>query len=120
MRRSFLLPLVLLMGCGAVNTSTPPTAPAQGYANAADQQMGEILAGARSFYTTIQQESVSGAVVLSATEKQAFNDFGASLNAAEAVYLAYHAGTATQASAQMGVDIVKNKQAALPALAATK
>jgi len=104
------LPVLILSGCKT--SATVPLAP--GYQNAADQQMGEILAGARSFYTTIQSESASGKMVLSATEKTAFNDFGAAINAAEQVYLGYHAGTSTQAQAQAAIDAVKTKQAALP------
>ena len=82
--------------------------------------MGQILAGARSFYTTIQQDAASGKTVLSATEKTAFNDFAVSLNAAESVYLAYHNGTATAAAAQVAVNTVQSKQAALPSLAVSK
>ena len=95
-------------------TTTTPAQLAPGYQNSADQQMGEILAGAHSFYTTIQQESASGQMTLSATEKQAFNTFGVALNSAQSVYLAYHAGTATQAQAQTAVNQVQQQQAALP------
>lgn len=97
--------------------ATNPTTPAQlapGYQNAADQQMGEILAGAHAFYNRIQQDSASGSLQLTPQEKTAFNAFGVSLNAAQSVYLAYHAGTATQAQAQTAVDKVKSEQAALP------
>src|ERR1700734_2784110 len=107
-----------LTGCPAA--TTPPAALAPGYINAADQQMGEILAGARSFYQTIQQESAAGTVILTATEKTAFNAFGTSLNAANTVYLAYHSGTQTQAAAQAAVNTVQAQQAALPSLAVTQ
>ena len=107
----FLCLRLMLAGCKTV-TTTPPLAP--GYQNAADQQMGQILAGARSFYSTIQQDSASGKTTLSPTEKTAFNDFGAAINAAETVYLAYHAGTATQAQAQTAINAVQTKQSALP------
>ena len=53
-------------------------------------------------------------MILSATEKTAFNDFGAAINAAEQIYLGYHAGTATQAAAQTAVNTVQAQQAALP------
>lgn len=102
---------LIIAGC-KTTAPTPPLAP--GYQNAADQQMGEILAGARSFYSTIQSESAAGKVTLSATEKQAFNTFGVSINAAEAIYLAYHSGSATQAAAQTAVNAVQSQQSALP------
>lgn len=104
------LPL-MLAGC-KTTAPTPPLAP--GYQNAADQSMGEILAGARSFYSTIQSESAAGKVTLSATEKQAFNAFGVTINQAEAIYLAYHSGSATQAAAQTAVNAVQSQQSALP------
>jgi hypothetical protein len=117
-----LLPLLLLplAGCPAVSSTTPAAALAPGYLNSADQQMGQILAGARSFYVTIQQDSAAGKVTLTATEKAAFNDFGTSLNLAETVYLGYHNGSATQAAAQAAINAVQTKQSALPALAVTQ
>lgn len=110
--------MVPLAGCPTATAPTPPLAP--GYLNTADQQMGEILAGAHSFYTTIQQESVAGTLVLTPTQKTAFNEFGVSLNAAQTVYLAYHNGAATQAAAQTAVNTVQSQQAALPLPGATK
>lgn len=118
-----------LVGCKTVTAPPQPLAP--GYNNPADQQMAEILAGARGFYSTIQCEtqgmnwsketsqcvadpSITTPMVLSVTEKATFNKFGVTLNAANQVYLAYHAGTATQAAAQAAVDNVKQQQAALP------
>lgn len=101
---------------GCAPTVNPPTAPqlGAGYNNQADQDMGTILSGARAFYVSIQQQSAAGTLTLSPTVKTAFNDFGVSLNAAESVYLAYHNGTATQATAQAAVLIVQTKQQALP------
>ncbi len=107
-----LLSAFLLTGGCKQTGVAPPTAP--GYANQADQQMGSILAGARAFYMSIQQQSAAGTMTLSATEKQAFNAFGLSLNAADTVYLAYHNGQATQAQAQAAVTQVQSQQAALP------
>ena len=103
-----------LTGCPSSTTTTPPLAP--GYQNSADQQMGEILAGARAFYVSVQQQSAAGTMTLTPTEKTAFNTFGVSLNAAETVYLAYHSNPtpATQAAAQKAVDNVQAQQTALP------
>lgn len=123
-----VLPLAMLTACKTTSV-TPPLAP--GYTSAADQQMGEILAGARSFYSTIQCETqglnwsqststcvsdpnITAPMVLSVTAKAAFNDFGVGINSAEQVYLAYHAGTATQAQAQAAITAVQQKQTALP------
>lgn len=105
-----------LTACPGSNPSNPTT-PAQlapGYQNAADQQMGEILSGARAFYVSIQQQSQAGTLTLSPAEKTAFNTFGVTLNSAETVYLAYHNNQATQAAAQTAVNQVQTQQAALP------
>ena len=107
------LPLMMAATCNTANPPNPVTL-APGYNNAADQQMGEILSGARAFYSSIQSQSAAGTLILTPTVKKAFNDFGISLNAAESVYLAYHNGTATQAQAQTLVNTIQTQQAALP------
>ncbi len=101
-------------GCVQPTTAPPTQAIAPGYSNQADQQMGQILSGAHAFYQSIQQQSAAGTLTLDATTKAAFNSFGVSLNTAQSVYLAYHAGTATQAEAQAKVNQVQSQQAALP------
>ena len=113
---AFCLPLI---AC-TPSTTAPPTAP--GYLSSTDQTMGEILAGARGFYTTIQQESAAGTITLTAAQKSAFNTFGVSLNAAESVYLAYHASptAANLAAAQTAVNAIQTQQAALPLPTVTK
>jgi hypothetical protein len=127
----------MLAGCtpSTSPTPTPPLAP--GYSNQADQVMGETLAAAHAFYGTIQCETkamnwsqvfntctpdpnISTVLVLTPTEKTAFNDFGAALNVAQPVYLAYHAGTATQAAAQAAVNTVAQKQSAIQIPQVTK
>lgn len=116
--------LILLALCltltACTPSSTPPQALAPGYQNTADQAMGEILSGAHSFYESIQQQSAAGTLILTAQQKAAFNAFGTSLNAAQTVYLAYHAGQATQAAAQTAVNTVQSQQAALPLPGAQK
>lgn len=136
----FLLSIMVLMpvsGCHSASSTTPPSALAPGYSSAADQQMSQILSGARSFYSTIQCETkgmswnqsasqcmtdatIASPLVLSSTEKATFNDFGKSLNLAETIYIAFHNGTATQQAAQDQVNIVQSEQDELPALAVTK
>ena len=120
MRRNYTQYLLLIVAffwiapTGCKPTTTTPAVLAPGYLSQADQQMGEILSGAHAFYASIQQQTQAGTLTLDATTKQAFNAFGASLNAAQTVYLAYHNGTATQAQAQAAVNTVQSKQAALP------
>lgn len=120
MKRNYAQYLLLIVALfwivptGCAPTAATPTVLAPGYQNAADQQMGEILAGAHSFYTSIQQQVGAGTLTLTPQVKAAFNTFGVSLNAAQTVYLAYHNGQATQAAAQTAVNQVQSQQAALP------
>ena len=111
---AFTLSLSMLAGCATATAPPQPLAP--GYSSTADQTMGEILAGAHAFYQSIQQQSASGQMTLSATEKKAFNTFGAALNGAQSAYLAYHGNptAANLAVAQVAVNNVQAQQAALP------
>ena len=102
------------VGCVQPNSTTPPAALAPGYQNQADQQMGEILAGAHAFYNSIQQQVASGSLTMTPQVKASFNAFGVTLNGAQTVYLSYHSGAATQAQAQTQVNAVQQQQAALP------
>jgi hypothetical protein len=110
---TLFLALGWMVGCKTSNPTTPAQL-APGYNNAADQQMGEILAGAHAFYTSIQQQVEANQMGMTPELKAQFNTFGVNLNAAQNVYLAYHAGTATQAQAQTAVNTVQSQQAALP------
>ena len=68
--------LAIFLGpVGCTPSTTPPQALAPGYLNAADQQMGEILAGAHAFYLSVQQQSAAGTLTLSASAKLAFNEW---------------------------------------------
>src|ERR1035437_8420382 len=95
---ALLLCLLIPLGCATATAPTPSLAP--GYLNLSDQQIGQILSGARTFYNTVQCETqtlnwsqaaqqciadpaITQPMILSATEKAAFRDFMASLNAAE-------------------------------------
>lgn len=122
MKRNYTQYLLLLVvffwiaptGC-KTNQVNPPTAPvAAGYLNAQDQQMGKVLAGARNFYTSIQDQVNAKTLTMGDSIKAKFNAFGVTLNAAESIYLAYHQGAATQAQAQAAVNQVQTEQAALP------
>lgn len=102
-------------GCKAASTTTPPQALAPGYTNSADQMMGQTIVGAHAFYVTIQADIAAGRYTPSAAEKTALNGFAVALNAAQIVYIGYHAGTSTQAQAQSAVNAVIAQQSALQA-----
>lgn len=106
------LPLTMA-GCKTVTTPQPL---APGYYNSADQVMGEVLAASRSFYATLQADSASGKFTPAPTEKEALNSFAIALNIAQATYLSYHNGTATQAQAQSAVNAVQAQQTALQSI----
>lgn len=117
--KSIILALALTIplgtvGCAKSTAPTPPVAP--GYTSQADQTMGEILAAAHAFYTSVQQQTAAGTMTLSPTEKSAFNAFAATLNGAQIAYLAYHSNpTPTNLSiAQNAVNQVQTQQATLP------
>lgn len=101
------------VGCVKPNANTPPAALAPGYQNSADQVMGQTLVGAHQFYATIQQDVAIGKYKPSPSEKTALNNFATALNAAQTVYISYHAGAATQAQAQAAVNSVTAQQTAL-------
>ncbi len=101
-------------GCVQPTTAPPTQAIAPGYQNIEDQNMGKYLSGAHGFYQSIQQQVAAGTLTMTPEVKAAFNAFGVSLNAAQSVYLAYHAGTATEAQAKTLSDAAQAKQNALP------
>ena len=116
MKRFLILFLAIpLMGCPS-NTATPTQPLAPGYQNQTDQTLGETLAAAHRFYLSVQSQSAAGTLVLTPTEKTAFNDFGISLNVADAAYLTYHQTptAANLVAAQNAVATVQSKQSALP------
>lgn len=104
------------MGCPSASSTTPTAALAPGYLNSADQAMGETLTAAHAFYVRIQSDTASGAYTPSPAEKAALNGLALSLNIAQPLYIAYHAGTATQAQAQAAVNNVSTNQTAVQSL----
>lgn len=107
------LALLGLPGCKTATTTTAPQTLAPGYLNSADEVMGETLVGAHAFYVTIQQDVANGKYAPSAAEKTALDNFATALNAAQVLYISYHAGVATQAQAQNAVNSVTIQQTAL-------
>lgn len=100
------LSLMLTAGCKK-NTVPQPLAP--GYSTQADQQLGQLLSSARSFYLSFEKGVTSGQYIETAQEKMAFQQFSVALNAADAAYVAYHAGTGTFAAAQTAGTQVQNQ-----------
>ena len=124
----------LALATGCTPTATNPVTLAPGYNNIPDQDMGKILSGANAFYHSIQCQTyglnwslllkqcvsdpaVTTPLLLTASVKQGFNEYGIILDSANSVYLAYHAGTATEAQAQAAVSTAQSMQPALPATA---
>ena len=89
---------VSLLGCPSASSPTQPLAP--GYSTQADQTLGQSLAAVTAFR---DQERINYASLTSAqqaAEKPYLNALIDSVNVANTVYLALHAGTATLAQAQ--------------------
>lgn len=107
------LALPVMTGCKIATSTTPAAALAPGFFSQADQTMDQVLVGAHTFYVTVQQNTAAGTYTPSAAELTALNNFGSALNAAQSIYIAYHAGSATAAQAQTAVNAVQTQQTAL-------
>ncbi len=85
------------LGCHpATSSTTPPAALAPGALNQFDQQTYQALTTAHAFALS----AASNDQTLTRAQKQALNQFISALNAADMLYAAYHAGTATQEAMQ--------------------
>lgn len=132
MKNTLILAVLLLLpmaGCRPAATSTPANAVAPGYSNLTDQQIGGILASAHNFLaglgcaekaqgystTTFQCEPAVTVTkfVPTTAELTTLNALEITVNSAQTVYLAYHAGTATLAQAQAAANQVKSQQATI-------
>ena len=103
------LPLILA-GCPS-STITPPTAP--GYLNSTDQTLGESLAALNAFVNQEKTNYASLTATQQAAEKTYLNSLIEATNAANVAYLAYHAGTQTQAQASAAIVNAQTAQATL-------
>ena len=102
---------VTLAGCPQPTSSTPPAALAPGYLNAQDQTLGQTLAAISSFVTneaTVNYPSLLPQ--MQAVEKPYLNTLIQLTNTANAMYLQYHAGTATLAQVQTAVSAAQSAQ----------
>jgi hypothetical protein len=88
-----ILSLTLLTGCKAVNATGTATAPTLTFA----QGTNASLQAAHKFGLDVAASVQSGKLVLTPAQKQAFDAFAASLNATDAIYIAFESGTATTA-----------------------
>jgi hypothetical protein len=105
-----LLLLILVFASGCKTVTAPPVPLAPGYQNSIDQQLGETLASANAFYNKLQTNQKAGLFSPTAIEVTALNALQSSLTVANPVYLAYHNGTGTQASAQTAIANVTSAQ----------
>lgn len=86
------LALLALPGCkpATVGTSSAPTLTFAQATNAS-------LQAAHKFAMDVSSSVQSGKLVLTLAQRQAFDVFATSLNATDAIFIAYEAGKATQA-----------------------
>jgi hypothetical protein len=84
-----------LSGCGAVSATTPPASLAPGYFTQDDQRFGQTLAALRAGDAKAVQDYQALTPAQQATEKTALNTFTDAVNAADTIYLAYHASFTT-------------------------
>lgn len=121
LRHPHFLTLALVIGsigCGAVNSPTPPLAP--GYASQADQTFGQTLSALHAFAQQAQIDYNRLTVAQQTPVKQPLNNFIAAVNAADSVYLAFHQGQATQAQVQSALTIAQTNQNSYASAAGVK
>lgn len=105
---SVFLALPLMLGCPSANSPTPPLAP--GYISQFDQTAGQTLAAAHALVLKATADYPSLTPAQQATERPILNAFVAAVNTADTVYLAFHAGTASQAQVQAQLNAVSTAQ----------
>ncbi|MHB1937434.1 MAG: hypothetical protein ACYCOR_12725 [Acidobacteriaceae bacterium] len=93
------LALLAMPGCKTATATGTATAPTLTFAQATNAS----LQAAHKFGVDIAASVGSGKLVLTPTEKQAFDAFAASLNATDAIFIAFEGGSATQAQVTTAV-----------------
>ena len=111
LRYALALTLVIpLAGC-PVAATTPAQATAPGYLNATDQTLGETLAAISAFVTTESTVNYPAETpAQQAVQKPYLNALITLTNSASALYLQYHAGTATLSQVQTAVTMAQGAQ----------
>lgn len=108
----FFLPLALcILGCPSATTATPPAALAPGYTSQTDQTFGQALAAAHALANQAVLDYGKLTPAQQQTEKAALNGFVAAVNAADAIYLAYHQSQATAAQVTTALNQISAAQA---------
>ncbi len=97
--------MVTYQGCKAASANISTNATAPNYTNAG-------LQAAHKYAMDTAASVKSGALVLSPTAKAAFNAFGAALDAADATYISFYKGYATQAQVTASVNAMTAKMTA--------
>lgn len=100
--------LALPIGCATASSPTPPLAP--GYSNSQDQTLGQTLAAINAFVTTEKSHFNTLTTAQQSKERTILNPLIDATTVANAVYLAYHAGTKTEADAQTAVSAAQAAQ----------
>lgn len=105
--RPLLISLVLclpLVACKTVSTNTPPAVLAPGYSSQFDQTTGQTLAALNAFVSkaTLDYQKLTPSQQVS--EKVILNNFVLAVNTANQLYLAFHAGGATQGQVALAMD----------------
>lgn len=96
---SLLLGAMNFQGCKTVAANGVATAPTLTYTQATNATLQGLHKYAMDTATALKD----GTETMSATGKQAFNAFAVSLNTADALFIAYSQGTATQAQVSAAV-----------------
>jgi len=113
MKKILLAGILLLAGCGAVHTNTPPATLAPDYYNSIDESLGKGLASVNFF---VKQEKVNYAAAtqdVKAAEKSSLNNLIMAVDYANTVYVDYHNGSATLAQAQEALTKAQTLQSIL-------
>ncbi|MDE2101615.1 MAG: hypothetical protein KGL39_30495 [Patescibacteria group bacterium] len=120
MKRLAILALCLMMGCKAATTTTAPSALAPGYTSQWDQTTGQTLSSLHAFALKASADYATLTPTQQAMERNALDAFIAAVNTADAMYMAFHQGTQTQATVQASIKAAINAQSAYTSVGVSK